>query len=113
MNEFSNVPILDIFYRWAVGFYNPNVWTPFVEYCQSTAHNILSQVKNSSDNGLNIFVTHDFNILALRFGWFALLPTKWVKFLGGFAFTIEEDQTLLLDNNELKPAAIPHWWEKS
>lgn len=113
LNEFSNVPILDIFYRWAVGFYNPNVWTPFIEYCQSTAHTILNQVKSSSENELNIFVTHDFNILALRFGWFALLPIKWVKFLGGFAFTIEKDQILLLDNNELKPVAIPHWWKKS
>jgi hypothetical protein len=113
LNEFSNVPILDIFYRWAVGFYNPNVWTPFIEYCQSTAHTILNQVKSSSENELNIFVTHDFNILALRFGWFALLPIKWVKFLGGFAFTIEEDQILLLDNGELKPVAIPHWWKKS
>jgi len=113
LNEFSNVPILDIFYRWAVGFYNPNVWTPFIEYCQSTANNILNQAKNSSKNGLNIFVTHDFNILALRFGWFALLPIKWVKFLGGFAFTMEEDPILLLDSSELKPVAIPHWWKKS
>jgi len=113
LKEFSKLPILDIFYRWAAGFYNPNVWKPFIEYCQSTAHNILSQVKNSSKKGLNIFVSHGYNIWALRFGWFALLPTKWVNFLGGFGFTIEEDHSLLLDNNEFKPATIPHWWEKS
>jgi hypothetical protein len=113
LNEFNNVPILDIFYRWVVGFYNPNVWTPFIEYCQSTAQNIMDQVKNSPEKGLDIFITHDFNILALRFGWFGLLPKKWVKFLGGFAFAIEEDQTLLLDYSELKPVATPHWWKKS
>ncbi len=113
LNEFNSVPVLDIFYRWAVGFYNPNVWTPFIEYCQSTAHTILDQVKNSPENGLDIFVTHDFNVMALRFGWYGLLPKSWVKFLGGFAFTIEEDQTLLLDYGELKPVAIPHWWKKS
>lgn len=112
-NEFTTVPILDIFYRWAVGFYNPNVWTPFIEYCQSMAHIILEQVKNSPENGLDLFITHDFNILALRFGWFGFLPKKWVKFLGGFAFTIKEDQFLLLDNGELKQQATPHWWEKS
>ncbi len=113
LNEFATVPFFDIFYRWVVGFYNPNVWTPFIEYCQSTAHIILDQVKSSPENGLNIFVSHDMNVMALRFGWFGLLPTKWVKFLGGFAFSIEEDQILLLDNGELKPVAIPHWWEKS
>jgi len=111
LNEFNNVPILDIFYRWAVDFYNPNDWTPFMEYCQSTAQIILDQVKNSPDNGLDIFVTHDFNIMALRFGWFALLPKNWVKFLGGFAFTIKEDQFLLFDDGELKPVPLPYWWK--
>ena len=114
LNEFNNVPVFDIFFRWAVGVYSPNDWTPFNEYCQSSAHIILDQVKNSPENGLDIFVTHDFNIMALRFGWFALPPKKWVKFLGGFAFTIEEDQILLLDyEDEFKPVPIPHWWEKS
>ncbi len=113
LNEFNNFPVLDTFYRWVVGYYDPIYWKPFIEYCQSTAHTILDQVKTSPENGLNIFVTHDFNVMALRLGWFALLPDKWVKFLGGFAFTIEEDQTLLLDYGEVKPVAIPHWWKKS
>ncbi len=110
LNEFNNVPFFDIFYRWVVGFYNPDVWTPFIEYCQSTAHIIQDQVKNSPKNGLDIFVTHDLNLMGLKFGWFGIPPKKWVKFLGGFAFTIEKDQILLLDNGELKPVAIPHWW---
>ena len=73
-----------------VNFYDPIYWTPFSEYCQSTAHTIVEQAKNCPENGLNIFVTHDFNVMTLRLGWFALLPDKWVKFLGGFAFPIEE-----------------------
>ncbi len=113
LNEFNNFPVLDTFYRWVVGHYDLIYWKPFIEYCQSTALTILDQVKTSPENGLNIFVTHDFNVMALRFGWFALLPDKWVKFLGGFAFTIEEDQILLLDYGELKPVPIPYWWKKS
>ena len=105
--------VMDTFYRWVVGYYDPNDWTPFLEYCQSTAHFFLDQVKNSTENEVYIFVTHDFNLLAFRFGWFGLPPKKWVKFLGGFAFTIEAEQTLLLDYGELKPVAIPHWWKKS
>jgi len=112
LDEFKNVPFFDIFYRWVVGFYTPDIWTPFMEYCQSTAHLFLDKVKTSPENGLNIFVTHDMNIMALRFGWFGLRPEKWVKFLSGFAYTIEADQTLLLDYGELKPVATPHWWKK-
>ncbi|KKN60639.1 hypothetical protein LCGC14_0529890 [marine sediment metagenome] len=110
---FNNTPVLDSFYRWVVGYYNPIYWKPFIEYCQSTAHIFLDQVKTSPENGLNIFVTHDFNVLALRFGWFTIKPDKWVKFLGGFAFTIEEDQILLLDYGELKSVKIPYWLKKS
>jgi len=107
---FNNTPILEAFYRWVVGFYNPNDWTPFNQYCQSMAHVILNQAKNSPDKGLDIFVTHDFNIMVLRFGWFALpLKQKWVDFLGGFAFTVEEDHILLLEYGELKEVPIPHW----
>ena len=112
LDEFKNVPFFDIFYRWVVGFYNPDIWTPFREYCQSTAQMFLDQVKSSPENGLNIFVTHDMNTMALRFGWFGLRPEKWVKFLGGFAYTVGEEQTLLLDYGELKPVAVPHWWKK-
>jgi broad specificity phosphatase PhoE len=113
LNEFTSVPFFDIFYRWVAGFYNPNVWTPFIEYCQSTAHIILAQVKNAPENGLSIFVSHDLNVMALRFGWFGLRPEQWVKFLGGFAFTLEGEQTLLLDYGKLQPVAIPHYMQKS
>ncbi|KKM16189.1 hypothetical protein LCGC14_1688390, partial [marine sediment metagenome] len=63
---------------------------------------------------LNIFVTHDLNLMALRFGWFGLPPERWVKFLGGFAFAFHEDRILLLDYyGELKKVEIPYWWKKS
>jgi broad specificity phosphatase PhoE len=112
-NVFKDASVIDAFYRWAAGFYNPNVWEPFIEYCQSTALTILDQVKNSPENGLDIFITHDFNIMALRFGWFGLLIRNWVKFLGGFAFATEGDKTLLLEHGELESVAVPYWWKKS
>ena len=113
MNMFNNGNVMDSYYRWVVGYYDPNNWTPFLEYCQSAAHLFLDQVKKSPENGLYIFVTHDFNLLAYRLGWFGFPPKKWVKFLGGFAFTIETEQALLLDYGELKQVAFPHWWKKS
>ena len=112
MSMFNKGSVMDSFYRWVVGFYNPDDWTPFLEHCQSAAHIFLDQVKNSPENGLYIFVTHDFSLMAFRFGWFGLRPEKWVKFLGGFAYTVGEEQTLLLDYGELKPVSVPHWWKK-
>ena len=112
MEQFKHLPFVKIFYRWAAGFYDPKEWTPFIEYCQKSAHIILNNVKTSSENGLNIFVTHDWNLIALRFGMFGLPPDeRWVKFLGGFAFVSDEDRILLLDYGELKKVEAPHWWK--
>lgn len=112
MNMFNNGNVMDSFYRWVVEYYDPHKWTPFVEYCQSAAQIILDQAKKTPENGLYIFVTHDFNLMAFRLGWFGLPPKKWVKFLGGFAFTVETEQTLLLDYGALNTIAFPHWWKK-
>ena len=113
MDQYKTIPFLDIFYRWVVGFYDPKGWTPFIEYCQKSAQLIMNQVDNSPEDGLNIFVTHDLNLMALRFGWFGLPPERWVKFLGGFAFAFDKDRILLLDYyGEVKKVEIPYWWSK-
>ena len=39
---------------------------------------------------IDIHVTHDLHLLALRLGWFGIPPNKkWISYLGGFAFSIE------------------------
>ena len=114
IEQFKHLPFVKIFYRWAAGFYDSKEWTPFIEYCQNSAQVILNQVKISPENGLNIFVTHDWNLMALRFGWFGLPPDeRWVKFLGGFAYVFNENRMLLLDYGELNKVEIPYWWNKS
>ena len=110
-NNFKNRHFRETLYRWVSGFYLPEDWTPFIKYCQKTAHLIWSQVKTPPHSGIDIYVTHDWHVMSLRFGWFGLPPDKsWVKYLGGFAFTFEDDHILLLDHRGLNPVEIPHWW---
>jgi len=114
MEQFKLLPFVKLFYRWAAGFYDPKEWRPFIEYCQKTAHIILNHIKSSPENGLNIFVTHDWNLMALRFGWFGHPPDdRWVKFLGGFAFAFSENRILLLDYGKLEKLEIPYWLKTS
>ncbi|MHA2009008.1 MAG: hypothetical protein ACXABO_19240 [Promethearchaeota archaeon] len=110
--NFKNRHFREILFRWVSGFYLPEDWTPFTQYCQNTAHLIWSQVKKSPHKGINIYVTHDWHTMSLRFGWFALPPDEsWVKYLGGFAFSFENDHILLLDHRGLNQLEIPHWWD--
>ncbi|MFW9949678.1 MAG: hypothetical protein ACFFKA_06095 [Candidatus Thorarchaeota archaeon] len=61
---------------------------------------------------MDIYITHDWHTISLRFGWFGIPPDKrWVKFLGGFAFTLQEDHILLLDYGKLKRIEFPYWWK--
>ena len=101
-------------FRWVTGFYLPEEWTPFIQFIQNAANLIWDQLNDAPERGIDIFITHDWHVMALRFGWFSLPPDKrWVNFNGGFAFTFEEDHILLLDYGELKQVEFPHWWKKT
>ena len=108
----KNFNFKGLIYRWAVGFYSSKDWEPLASYCQNAAHLISKHLKDVPENGINIYVTHDWHLMSLRFGWFGLPPdSQWVKFLGGFAFTFKEDHFLLLERGELKSVEAPHWWK--
>ncbi|MFX0137223.1 MAG: hypothetical protein ACFFDN_26530 [Candidatus Hodarchaeota archaeon] len=112
LEQFKNYHFKEILFRWAAGFYLPEEWTPFIQYSQNTAHLIWNQLKDAPERGLDIYVTHDWHLMSLRFGWFGVPPDeRWVEFLGGFAFTFEEERILLLDYGQLKSLEIPHWWK--
>lgn len=114
LDKLKNYHFREILYRWAVGFYPSEDWEPFTSYCQNTAHLISNHLKNAPENGIEIHITHDWHLMSLRFGWFGLPPdSQWVKFLGGFAFTFEDDHILLLDRGELKSVQAPHWWKSN
>jgi len=99
-------------YRWAAGFYLPKDWTPFTTYCQQAADVIWNQKNTPSNSGLDIYVTHDWHVMSLRLGWFGIPPDEsWVNFLGGFAFTFENDHIFLYDHLGLKKIEFPHWWK--
>ena len=102
----------EILFRWSAGFYLPEDWTPFTTYCQQAAHLIWNHGNTQSKRSIDIFVTHDWHTMSLRYGWFGLPPDEqWVRFLGGFAFSFEEDHILLLDHKGFRQVDAPHWWE--
>ena len=112
-DQFLKYDFSKILLRWASGFYLPEEWIPFVEYTQNAARLIWNQLTDAPEKGIDIYVTHDWHVMSLKFGWFALPPDKrWVLFNGGFAFTFETDHILLLDYGQFKKVDIPHWWKK-
>jgi len=113
IEENKKYNILKIFNRWAAGLYSSELWSPLTPYCQKAAEVMWTQIDNVPETALNIHVTHDLHLLALRFGWFGIPPNKkWINYLGGFAFSFIEDKILLFDSNKLITVEIPYWWKK-
>jgi hypothetical protein len=102
------------FFRWVAGLYPPNIIIPLLNFSQKAAELIWGKYKRAPDRNIDIHVTHDFLLLALRFGWFGIPPDKnWVSYLGGFALSFNEDKIWFLDSEKLIETELPYWWNKS
>ncbi|MHA1105845.1 MAG: hypothetical protein ACTSPN_09035 [Promethearchaeota archaeon] len=109
---FKNGSPIRFLYQWAAGHFSPENIMPFQKYSENAANIIWNGLKNAPEKGIDIHVTHDIFLIALRYGWFGLPPTKeWVPFLGGFAFIIRNNKITLFDNNEFIEIDTPHWWK--
>ena len=82
------------------------------KYSLNSAKIIWDLILEAPKNCIDIHVTHEIPIMALRFGWFNLLPDKkWVKFLGVIAFTFQNGFIHLFDIDEFLTVEVPHWWK--
>lgn len=112
LNVFKKESPLEFLYRWAVGFYSPDKITPFQMYCQNAADVIWKGINDAKENGLDIHITHDIFLIALRFGWFGLPPdSEWIPFLGGFVFTLKRNEIKLFDKDRFRFIPNPFWWK--
>ena len=96
--------------RWAVGLFPEKHIKNFTNYSVQSAIDIWNQANLS--NCINIYVTHDLVVMALKYGWFGIPPGKnWVNFLGGFLMTVLKDKIHIFDDNEYRFHEIPYWFE--
>jgi hypothetical protein len=112
LNIFKNESPLEFMHRWAVGFYSPDTITPLKAYCQNAAEIIWKGVNNAPKRGIDIHITHDIFLIALRYGWFGLPPDRdWIPFLGGVAFVLNENEINLFDKDRFLSLPNPFWWK--
>lgn len=95
--------------HWAVGLFPDESIQKFTRYAIQAANNIWN--KSIKGNSININITHDLILMALRYGWFGIPPGKnWVNFLGGFIMAILKDKIILSDQNGFHTLEVPHWF---
>ncbi len=107
---FAN-PEKELINRWAAGHFPPEKFQPLHIYSKKTAKKVFNIAKDAPRNHVDIYVTHDLQIMALRFSWFGLDPGNyWVSYLGGFIFSKNNKGTKILSNGAIIKIKTPHWW---
>lgn len=112
VNTLKEIAPIPFIYRWAAGHFSPESIMPFQQYCENAAKIIWNKLNSTPENSIDIHITHDIFLIALRLGWFELHPKKeWVPFLGGFAFILRNNKITLFDRNKFIEKDTPHWWK--
>jgi len=107
---FSN-PDEQLINRWAAGHFPSDKIQPLNIYSHETAKIVFNKVKEAPSNNIDIFVTHDLQIMALRFSWFGLeAKDYWASYLGGFLISKTPLKTKFISNGTIYEAKTPYWW---
>jgi len=114
-NELQSLSLVEILNHWINEQYDSSDIEPVITYSKRAATEIWSKLDQLPlEGGIDIHVSHEILLMALRSGWFSLSPdNKWTEFLGGFAFTFNKDHILLLDFDEFLKIPYPPWWKKT
>jgi len=95
--------------RWKEEYYPSKKIMNFNNYYQKAAKEIWNHLLTSKNYLLNLYITHDLHLTALKLGWFGIAPKRrWVSYLGGFAFSLSNEYILLLTEEELQRMEYPH-----
>ena len=98
--------------RWAAGHFPPDKIQPLADYAQETAKKVFDLNKKAPEHTIDIFLTHDLQIMALLFSWFGKDPGEyWVSYLGGFLMSKNETNTKILNRGKIGKVKVPYWWK--
>jgi broad specificity phosphatase PhoE len=112
--ELRKFSLLEIMNRWITEQYDYNDIESIKSYSKRAASIIWSKLDQDLPvGGIDIHISHEILLMALRSGWFDLSPNdKWTEFLGGYVFTFTKTHILLLDFDNFMKISYPNWWTK-
>ena len=115
LKEITHYKPFNFFYRWMADLYPPDKITPIQEYSQNAANLIWNKLNSAPERGIDIHISHDLHILALRLGWFGFpLRNKWISYIGGLALVFNKDNISVFNIEIDKSVSIdfPYWWKR-
>jgi len=111
VDQIFNNPDKQLINRWGAAHFPPEKIEPLHIFSKNTAEQIFKMAKEDPTNHIDIYVTHDLQIMAFRYSWFGLDPCDyWVSFIGGFIISKNGNTTRVFNNGKLHEIKPPYWW---
>lgn len=96
---------------WFSNLYPPWEIERSLVLAQRTASGIVNNILNGEARGMDIYVSHDHNIMAYMFHWYGEFhPYGWVNFLDGFILQFNEESITVFQKDGIKEVKYPYWW---
>jgi hypothetical protein len=106
-------PEKELINRWAAGHFSSEKIQPLNIYAQKTAKTVFKLAREAPPNNIDIHVTHDLQVMALRFSWFGIDPCNyWVSYLGGFIIPLNNSRIKFCEKGRIIECKPPHWWKE-
>ena len=98
---------------WISGFYPAVEVESTLSIAQRLSKDVLSNRKETPDEVLDIYISHDFHLILLLFHWAGELASpQWIDYLDGFLVQLKPDKMLFYYNMGIKSVPYPQWWKK-
>lgn len=106
---------------WIAGAYPPSAVKNYQEYIQKSAKilwdfhlaptNHINRSIQPQQPRMDIFVTHDFNLLGWLFGWGGIYQVDaWVEYLEAFALEITPQELIFYHRDQCVKVPLPYWY---
>jgi broad specificity phosphatase PhoE len=100
-----------MFYRWLSGYAPESGVKPSKEFAQEIASFMMEKVRESDQNDVHVWVTHDNFIAAFIHHWFGEYLDDWIDFLEGFIVQFYDEYMVFYFRGEKKQVGYPYWWK--
>ena len=97
-------------YKWIAGFFNIELIEPSINTVTRIADDIRNHLRTSEPNALNIYVTHDWQVMVLLFHLGGILNTsEMIGYLGGFFIQFDGENQTVYHKKGKSESIKPQW----
>jgi len=97
--------------KWINGQFSTEIVEPAFDVARRAATEIQTHVSSQDPQNLNIYVSHDFQVILFLYFWSGVdAISEWISYLNGFFLQFSDSTLIFLLNGKKIEVPYPNWW---